>query len=48
MPDSTGLYIGNPVAQLGYPIGKVAAITPAAQSVRVDFTVDDGGCSPRT
>ncbi len=41
MPDSVGLYVDNPVTQLGYPIGKVAAITPASQSVRVDFTVDD-------
>ncbi|MFZ0228876.1 MAG: MlaD family protein, partial [Mycobacterium sp.] len=42
MPDSIGLYVDNPVTQMGYPIGKIAAITPAALSVRVDFTVDDG------
>jgi phospholipid/cholesterol/gamma-HCH transport system substrate-binding protein len=41
MPDSVGLYVHNPVTQMGYPIGKVAAITPAALSVRVDFTIDD-------
>jgi len=40
MPDSVGLYVDNPVTQMGYPIGKVAAISPSAQSVRVDFTVD--------
>ena len=48
MPDSVGLYVDNPVTHLGYPIGKVIGITPAALSVRVDFSVDDGRRSPRT
>lgn len=39
MPDSVGLYVDNPITQHGYPVGKVVAITPSAQSVRVDFTV---------
>lgn len=42
MPDSVGLYVDNPVTHLGFPIGKIDAITPSAESVRVDFTVDDG------
>jgi len=46
MPDSVGLYIDNPVTHLGYPIGKVTAITPSAQSVRVDFTVTGGQVIP--
>jgi virulence factor Mce-like protein len=46
MPDSVGLYAGNPVTHLGFPIGKVAAITPSAQSVRVDFTIDGGRTIP--
>jgi virulence factor Mce-like protein len=46
MPDSVGLYVDNPVTHLGYPIGKVAAITPSAQSVRVDFTIDGGRLIP--
>lgn len=46
MPDSVGLYVGNPVTHLGYRIGKVDAITPGAQSVRVDFTVDGGRAVP--
>jgi len=46
MPDSVGLYVNNPVTHLGYPIGKVSAITPAAQSVRVDFTIDGGQAIP--
>jgi phospholipid/cholesterol/gamma-HCH transport system substrate-binding protein len=46
MPDSVGLYVGNPVTHLGYPIGKVAAITPSPQSVRVDFTIDGGRSIP--
>ncbi|MGV0037074.1 MlaD family protein [Mycobacterium colombiense] len=40
MPDSVGLYVGNPVTQMGYRIGEVRAITPALRVVRVDFTVD--------
>jgi phospholipid/cholesterol/gamma-HCH transport system substrate-binding protein len=46
MPDSVGLYVNNPVTQMGYPIGTIAAITPAAKSVRVDFTVDHGRVLP--
>jgi len=46
MPDSVGLYVGNPVTHLGYPIGKVASITPSAQSVRVDFKIDGGQTIP--
>ncbi|OBY32591.1 mammalian cell entry protein [Mycolicibacter kumamotonensis] len=39
LPDSVGLYAGNPVTQMGYRIGKVTAITPGSLNVRVDFTV---------
>jgi phospholipid/cholesterol/gamma-HCH transport system substrate-binding protein len=46
MPDSVGLYVNNPVTHLGYPIGKVSAITPSAQSVRVDFNIDGGQLIP--
>jgi phospholipid/cholesterol/gamma-HCH transport system substrate-binding protein len=46
MPDSVGLYVGNPVTHLGYPIGEVSSITPSAQSVRVDFTIDGGQTIP--
>ena len=41
MPDSVGLYADNPVTQMGYPIGKITAITPETTSVRVDFTLDE-------
>ncbi|WP_082963438.1 MlaD family protein [Mycolicibacterium peregrinum] len=40
MPDSVGLYIDNPVTQMGMPIGKVTAITPESLDVRVDFTLN--------
>ena len=46
MPDSVGLYVDNPVTHLGYPIGKIAAITASPASVRVDFTIDDGRLIP--
>jgi phospholipid/cholesterol/gamma-HCH transport system substrate-binding protein len=42
MPDSVGLYVGNPVTQMGYPIGEVTSVEPSATSVRVNFTVTDG------
>jgi phospholipid/cholesterol/gamma-HCH transport system substrate-binding protein len=42
LPDSIGLYVGNPVTQMGYPVGKVTTIAPAASEVRVDFTVSQG------
>jgi phospholipid/cholesterol/gamma-HCH transport system substrate-binding protein len=42
MPDSVGLYVNNPVTHLGYPIGEVSKITPSAQSVRVDFSIERG------
>jgi phospholipid/cholesterol/gamma-HCH transport system substrate-binding protein len=41
MSDSVGLYVGNPVTQMGYQIGQVKAITPGTNDVRVDFTVTD-------
>jgi phospholipid/cholesterol/gamma-HCH transport system substrate-binding protein len=41
MADSIGLYVGNPVTQMGYQIGSVTAITPDTRDVRVDFTVSE-------
>jgi phospholipid/cholesterol/gamma-HCH transport system substrate-binding protein len=41
LPDSIGLYVGNPVTQMGYPIGTVNKITPGDASVQVDFSVTD-------
>ncbi|MCX2930584.1 MlaD family protein [Mycobacterium sp. CVI_P3] len=46
MPDSIGLYVDNPVTQMGYQIGRVANITPSAQSVRVEFVVDEQRALP--
>lgn len=39
LPDSVGLYVGNPVTQMGYKIGTVDSIAPGPQSVQVNFTV---------
>lgn len=47
MPDSIGLYAGNPVTQMGYQIGKVTGITPGTTDVRVDFTVTEQRPLPR-
>lgn len=41
MPDAIGLYVGNPVTQMGYEIGEVSAIAPQGTSVRVDFTLTE-------
>jgi phospholipid/cholesterol/gamma-HCH transport system substrate-binding protein len=41
LPDSIGLYVGNPVTQMGYQIGTVNKLTPSATSVQVDFSVTD-------
>lgn len=40
MPDTVGLYAGNPVTQMGFPIGKVTSLTPGPNNVRVDFSID--------
>lgn len=39
VPDTVGLYVGNPFTQMGYPIGKITEIEPAPTHVRVDFSV---------
>jgi phospholipid/cholesterol/gamma-HCH transport system substrate-binding protein len=41
MPDTIGLYIGNPVTQMGYEIGKVTGIKAGPTQVRVDFSVTE-------
>ena len=41
MPDSIGLYAGNPVTQMGYQIGQVTKITPGTTDVQVNFTVTE-------
>jgi virulence factor Mce-like protein len=41
LPDAVGLYLGNPVTQMGFPIGRVDRITPSDMSVQVDFSLAD-------
>ncbi|MEZ0365019.1 MlaD family protein [Mycobacterium sp. pUA109] len=41
LPDAVGLYVDNPVTQMGYQIGKVKKVTPGATNVQVDFSVSD-------
>jgi virulence factor Mce-like protein len=38
-PDTIGLYVGNPVTQMGYQIGEVTSIAASPAQVRVDFSV---------
>lgn len=42
MSDSVGLYVGNHVTQMGYPIGEVRRIEPRAMDVKVVFSLDNG------
>jgi phospholipid/cholesterol/gamma-HCH transport system substrate-binding protein len=42
MSDSVGLYVGNPVTQMGYPIGKVLKVEPHDTDVKVVFSLDEG------
>ena len=40
LSDSVGLYLNNPVTQMGYKIGTVSNIEPQDTEVRVGFTLD--------
>ena len=42
MSDSVGLYVGNPVTTMGYPIGVIKAVEPRALDVKVVFTINRG------
>jgi virulence factor Mce-like protein len=41
LPDTIGLYVGNPVTQMGFPIGKITSIKPGPTQVRVDFAITE-------
>ncbi len=41
LTDSVGLYVGNPVTQMGFPIGTVQSISPSPTSVQVDFSLTE-------
>jgi phospholipid/cholesterol/gamma-HCH transport system substrate-binding protein len=47
LPDGVGLYVGNPVTQMGYKIGTVDSITPGDTSVEVRFDISEGRPIPR-
>ncbi|WP_280426645.1 MlaD family protein [Nocardia carnea] len=40
MPDSVGLYEGNPVTQMGFRVGTVDHVEPRGDHVEVGFTLD--------
>ncbi|MDS1114809.1 MlaD family protein [Gordonia westfalica] len=40
LPDSIGLYKGNKVTQMGFPIGTIESIQPGDTGVRVSFSMD--------
>lgn len=47
MSDSVGLYVGNHVTQMGYPIGEVRRIDPRPTDVKVYFSLDGGRPIPK-
>ena len=47
LPDAVGLYVGNPVTQMGYPLGTVDKITARPTTVQVDFSVSDSRPLPK-
>lgn len=47
LSDTVGLYVGNPVTQMGFQLGTISKITPGIKSVRVDFSVTDGRLMPQ-
>lgn len=46
--DSAGLFVGNDVGVLGVPVGKITAIEPAGQVVKVELEVDSDVSIPVT
>ncbi|MGX6511024.1 MlaD family protein [Rhodococcus sp. SJ-2] len=46
MPDGVGLYPGNPVTQMGFPVGKVESVTNKGTHVEVVFATDGGRAFP--
>lgn len=42
MSDSVGLYVGNPVTQMGYPVGEVRRVESHDTDVKVVFSLDKG------
>lgn len=41
LADTIGLYVGNPVTQMGYPIGKVTSVQTGSRQVRVGFDLTE-------
>ncbi|GAC68503.1 Mce family protein [Gordonia soli NBRC 108243] len=46
MSDAVGLYVGNPVTQMGLQVGTVSRIDNAGDHVRITFDLDDGRAYP--
>ncbi|NMO03745.1 MCE family protein [Gordonia sp. TBRC 11910] len=46
LADAIGLYTGNPVTQMGMPVGKVTGVQAEGASVRVSFELNSGRAYP--
>src|SRR5260370_34877070 len=47
MSDSVGLYLGNPVTQMGFKIGTVTSIEPRAMDAQIGFEITDNRHIPQ-
>jgi phospholipid/cholesterol/gamma-HCH transport system substrate-binding protein len=47
LSDSVGLYVGNPVTQMGYPIGEIRKVEPHDTQVKVIFSLNEGRPLPQ-
>ncbi|MGW6727993.1 MlaD family protein [Nocardia sp. NPDC055029] len=46
MADAVGLYVGNPVTQMGYRVGQVDSVRPEGDHVAVSFSLDNERAYP--
>ena len=48
MTDAIGLYVGNPVTQMGYKVGRVDSVRPHGDHVTISFSLKHGRAFPST
>ncbi|MFZ2511270.1 MAG: MlaD family protein [Gordonia sp. (in: high G+C Gram-positive bacteria)] len=46
LPDAVGLYVGNPVSQMGFQVGRVTSVETSERGARVGFELDGGRSYP--
>ncbi|MCR5978390.1 MCE family protein [Gordonia jinghuaiqii] len=46
LDETIGLYVGNPVTQMGMKVGEISAVTLRGDHVQVEFSLNDGRAYP--